>query len=102
MDRCPLVLIEWEDSVQPLPTWLWLSQCDEFSFVICQSVGWLIHDGEQVKALAPNLSVCSDQEDAQISGLIRIPARSIRKVVVLMEAPPTSTCGAVALSSHPD
>jgi hypothetical protein len=90
MSALSLVLVEWEDSAQPLAAWRWLSQCDEFPFVVCQSVGWLVHDGEHVKALAPNIGVCGDDEDAQVSGLIRIPARCIRRISVLTEGLPIS------------
>jgi hypothetical protein len=101
VERCPLVLIEWEDSAQPVSDWLWLSHCDEFSCVICQSVGWLIHDGEDVKALAPNVGVWEHDKDAQVSGVIRIPARSIRKIVSLIGVRVTSTSEASVLSSRP-
>lgn len=39
MDEHQLVLVEWEDSAQPVPAWRWLSECNEFGFVVCQSVG---------------------------------------------------------------
>jgi hypothetical protein len=101
MSEHPLVLVEWEDSAQPLSTWQWLSQCDKFGFVVCRSVGWLIHDGEHVKALAPNIGACGDDEDTQVSGLIRIPARCVRRVAVLAESPTTSISEALGPSSHP-
>ncbi len=96
-----LVLIEWEDSAQPMPCWRWLSQCDEFDFVICQSVGWLVHDGKHVKALAPNIGSCMNDEDKQVSGLIRIPARCIRKIATLSETPLTSASESPVPSSRP-
>ena len=97
-----LVLVEWEDSAQPLPAWRWLSQCDDFGFVVCYSVGWLIHDGDTVKALAPNIGSCGDDDDRQVSGLIRIPARCIRKMAVLKEAPAISPSEEPGPSSRPD
>ena len=55
MKDCPLVMIEWEDSAQPLPNWRYLADFEADGAVLCTSVGWLIHDGEDVKALAPNM-----------------------------------------------
>jgi hypothetical protein len=102
MSEYQLVLVEWEDSAQPLAAWRWLSQCDDFGFVVCRSVGWLVHDGDQVKALAPNIGICGNDDDRQVSGLIRIPARSIRKMAVLAEIAPISAYEALAPSSRPD
>lgn len=80
---CPLVMIEWEDSVQPMPSWRLLSDIEPCSAVSCSSVGWLIQD-DDVKTLAPNLGHINC-EDVQASGLIQIPARSIVRMVVLQE-----------------
>jgi hypothetical protein len=82
----PLVLIEWEDSAQPVAKWTWLSDWTRFDVVLCQSVGWLVHDGAEVKALAPNLGALASDESAQVSGVIRIPARCVKRVVRLEEA----------------
>ena len=105
MDGHQLVLVEWEDSAQPLPSWQWLSDCNEFEFVVCRSVGWLVHDGDEVKALAPNIGWCGADEDRQVSGLIRIPARCIRKVTMLDEGRATSCAdpapGAAVLKEKP-
>ena len=81
-----LVLIEWVDSAQPIPGWQWLSDFSDIEIVKCRSVGWLIHDGPDVKALAQSLGNCEDMESAQVSGIVRIPTRS----VVRME--PISSC----------
>jgi hypothetical protein len=37
--RCPLVMIEWEDSAQPTPGWLLLSDFSPPAAVRCLSVG---------------------------------------------------------------
>src|SRR5690348_7766180 len=58
---CPLVMIEWEDSAQPIPAWSYLTSFDAPGTVRCASVGWLIHDDEQMKALAPNLGALNDK-----------------------------------------
>lgn len=79
----PLVLIEWEDSAQPIAGWAFLEGMDDWQIVKCQSVGWLIHDGKHVKALAPNLGDTESENSAQVSGVIRIPARCVVKMTRL-------------------
>lgn len=79
------MLIEWEDSTQPVPRWVYLANLENAPAVKCASVGWLIHDGKDVKALAPNMGDLGDSDSAQASGIIRIPARCIIRVVLLTE-----------------
>ena len=89
MERCPLVLVEWEDSAQPLSGWRYLSDFDGFRAVRCVSVGWLIHDGDDVKALAPNMGEIDDAERMQASGVIRILTRCVVAVKPLEEVRPS-------------
>lgn len=51
----PLVLIEWLDSGQPMPSWQWLEQIEPRRPHLCVSVGFLVQDGGEAKVLAPNL-----------------------------------------------
>ncbi|QQP88769.1 hypothetical protein IGS68_22570 [Skermanella sp. TT6] len=89
---CPLVLVEWEDSAQPVSSWQWITAYKEPDIVTCASVGWLIHDGADVKALAPNLGHSDEQRAVQVSGVIRIPTRCVTRIVSLTEmAAPTSS-----------
>ncbi len=50
-----LVLVEWEDSAQPMAAWQYLAELDLPEVVRCQSVDFFIYDGDDVKALAPNV-----------------------------------------------
>ncbi len=84
LDGAALVLIEWEDSTQPVAGWAYLSDHMFTTVVKCASVGWLIHDGEDVKTLAPNIGHMNAEESAQASGVIRIPARAITRVARLL------------------
>lgn len=84
LERPPLVLIEWEDSAQPVAAWQLVADLDEPEIVRCVSVGFLIHDGESVKALAPNMGDVGESNE-QISGLIRIPTRCVVRVARLVE-----------------
>ena len=85
MDDCPLVMVEWEDSAQPIASWQWLSDCRDFNVVKCTSVGWLICDTPDVKALAPNLGELGASGNLQASGIIRIPTRCVVRVMPLKE-----------------
>jgi hypothetical protein len=92
-DECPLVLIEWEDSTQPYGRWQWLSSVALPKVVLCVSVGYLIRDTHQAKTLAPNLGNVDCEDDVQASGLISIPARSIRRIVRIDEInDPSASC----------
>lgn len=79
MKSPPLVLVEWEDSAQPTATWQYLAELDPPEVVRCQSVGFLIYDGDDVKALAPNVGDLGG-EHAQASGVMRIPARCVTRI----------------------
>ena len=83
-------MIEWEDSAQPIPSWSYLSSFDAPGTVRCASVGWLIRDDEQMKALAPNMGALDDKNSVQVSGVIQIPARCVIKQTRLRE--PSLTC----------
>jgi hypothetical protein len=85
MDSCPLVLIEWLDSRQPLAGWRKLSSFKPEGACMCASVGWLVHDGADVKALAPNMGDVADGGDMQALGIIHIPAAAVKRVVNLIE-----------------
>ena len=76
----PLVLIEWLDSGQPRPAWVWLEGLESQKPARCVSVGFLVQDGPQTTVLAPNLGA-SDGGNAwdQASGLITIPTVAIIK-----------------------
>jgi hypothetical protein len=68
MSKCPLVMVEWVDSRQPSAGWQWLSKYEPGTACDCASVGWLIHDGDDVKALAPNMADLGDSDDMQDVG----------------------------------
>ena len=84
MDNCPLVLIEWVDSAQPLGRWLLLSDYERQDAIQCVSVGWLIQD-DDLKALAPNMGEAHDPDNIQASGIIRIPACAVIRIVRLQK-----------------
>jgi hypothetical protein len=87
---CPLVMIEWEDSAQPIPSWSFLASFEASGTIRCASVGWLIRDDDQVKALAPNMGALNDESSVQVSGVIQIPTRCVVALTRLRE--PSLTC----------
>lgn len=76
-------MIEWEDSAQPIPNWTYLASFKPTGTIRCASVGWLIQDDDNVKALAPNMG--GNEHSAQVSGVIQIPTRCVVAVTRLSE-----------------
>lgn len=86
MSKPRLVLIEWLDSAQPVPGWHFLGDAPDVEVVRCCSVGWLVGESKRAKMLAPNIAALEHGGSSQGSGFIRIPARSITRVVDLTES----------------
>lgn len=87
-----LVLIEWVDSAQPATGWTWIEEGYWDDPVLCRSVGWLIHDGQKVKALAQSLGETGGH--LQVSAVIKIPTCAVQRVVSL--TPETVDCASCA------
>lgn len=77
-----LVKVTWQDSRHPYNGWQWVHDMKEIEPTICESVGWLIKDEPRVMILAASITIDSDG-DAQISGAVDIPKRSIDEIVDL-------------------
>ncbi len=82
---CPLVMIEWEDSAQPIAAWSYLASFEAPGTIRCVSVGWLIKNSKAVKALAPNLGSVQNANSVQVSGVIQIPTRCVVRMTRLTE-----------------
>lgn len=83
--QCPLVMIEWVDSAQPIPAWSYLASFDAPGIIRCASVGWLIRDDAEMKAVAPNMGGLNDERSVQVSGVIQIPTRCVVAMTRLQE-----------------
>lgn len=81
-----LVLVEWEDSAQPVSGWCFLHDAPPLEVVQCQSVGWLVGESDTALMLAPNLGDI-ETDSPQGSGFIRIPAKAVIRVGKLSEIP---------------
>lgn len=77
-------MVEWIDSARPNPEWKHLSDYKPVHPVSCISVGFLIHDDDKVKAIAPNMGD-TKTKNIQASGIIHIPTCSVLRMVPLVE-----------------
>ena len=85
---CDLVVVTWLDSRQSSGGWKWLSELEERDPIECQSVGWLIQDGDDAKVLAQ--SMAPDGDDMQYAGDKIIPSRAVLKIERLTEVRPSA------------
>lgn len=79
-------MIEWVDSRQPTAGWQRLREFDAPDVNACVSVGWLVHDGRTMKAIAANMADIESSENMQASGVIEIPTRCITRIKSLKES----------------
>jgi hypothetical protein len=75
-----LVKIDWVDSIQPNGEWQYLSEFKVLQPINCVSVGYLICNKKEVKALAQNIGDMDNKNNIQASGIIHIPTKSIKKI----------------------
>jgi hypothetical protein len=94
--NCPLVIIRWEDSAQPLPAWRHLSQLPTTRAIECATVGWLLKDGDDVKVLCQSVGDLDSPHNAQASGIMTIPTRCVISIERLTEDGLISSAGSVA------
>ena len=79
----PLVYIEWEDSYGCSSEWESIENCSP-EVSVCQSVGWLIHDGEKCKVVVPHLNMPNHPNvKRQGCGDMTIPASAILRIAQL-------------------
>lgn len=75
-----LVLIEWLDSYGCSSEWQDLGDCEPRPLV-CRSVGWLLHDGDDCKVVVPHIS---DQHNGHVRqqgcGDMTIPTKAIIQI----------------------
>ena len=75
-----LVMIEWLDS-HHIPRWTVDDPVTEP--LLCRSVGWLVHDGDKAKTIAPHMT---DEETPQRAGEMTIPACAVKRIKVLVKS----------------
>ena len=77
-----LVLIEWEDSFGCSTTWTPVEDCNPIA-LLCQSVGWLLYEGDDMKVVAPHMTMNTQGVVEQACGDMTIPASAVRRIVDL-------------------
>jgi hypothetical protein len=82
---CPLVIIRWLDSAQPLSSWQYLSALPQTRAIECATVGWLLRDDDDLKVICQSVGDLSSPKNAQASGIMTIPARCILSIESLIE-----------------
>jgi hypothetical protein len=78
-----LVLIEWLDSYGCSSQWQPLQE-NRPKPLLCQSVGWLLHDGNDCKVVVPHISDADNEHvHAQGCGDMTIPTSAILNITEL-------------------
>ena len=113
MQDCPLVIIRWQDSAQPISAWRHLSQLPVTRAIECATVGWLLKDDDDVKVVCQSIGDLDSPQNAQASGIMTIPARCVISIERLTEeeevvtssaglaAQPCSAAAEIATSADP-
>ena len=85
MDTFDLVYIEWVDSCTPQPGW---KRFEEWSFdvVYCQSVGWIVEQGDDYITLSGTIGRDKGFDSAIEQGecIITIPKSAIKRMLPLV------------------
>ncbi|MES0401909.1 MAG: hypothetical protein ABUJ93_00185 [Hyphomicrobium sp.] len=82
---CPLVIIRWQDSAQPISAWKYLSDLPRTWPIECATVGWLLKDNDDVKVICQSVGDLHNPNNAQASGIMTIPARCVISIERLSE-----------------
>jgi len=77
---CPLVIIRWQDSAQPLPSWQYLTALPRTRPIECATVGWLLKDDDDIKVVCQSVGDLDNPSNAQASGIMTIPARCVLSI----------------------
>jgi hypothetical protein len=83
--ECPLVIIRWQDSAQPISAWKYLSDLPSTRPIECATVGWLLKDNDDVKVICQSVGDLHNPNNAQASGIMTIPARCVMSIERLSE-----------------
>ena len=78
-----LVLIEWQDSLGCSANWQKLDGVEPPKPLLCQSVGWLLYDGDDCKVVVPHVTRDHASAPRQGCGDMTIPTKCITKLKTL-------------------
>ena len=89
-ETCPLVLIRWEDSAQPVPRWQHLSELSLPDVVECATTFTLSLSPISQPTVAQSIGGINADDNVQASGVMAIPARCVISIEPLEEVEPLS------------
>lgn len=95
-----MVMIEWEDSAQSAPQWQWLANAQAPPILLCRSVGFLIRDTANEKALAISVASAEGGDAEQASGIISIPTRCVVRIERITSSSSRRPYGRAAVSKR--
>ncbi len=85
MRTMKLVYIEWFDAYGCSSTWQDMPEIKP-SPIVCKSVGWLLHDGDDCKVIVPHtMPDDHDHANPQGCGDMTIPTVAIKRIVEMKE-----------------
>ncbi len=91
---CPLVIIRWQASAQPISGWKHLSDLPRTRPIECATVGWLLKDDDDIKVICQSVGDLHKPNNAQASGIMTISARCVISIERLSEErKPTASAG---------
>lgn len=65
--------------------WRVLNGSVEDRALVCQSVGWLVLDGERAKVIAPHINEAEPGVMLQSCGVMTIPSRAVLRITDLKQ-----------------
>ncbi len=86
------MLVEWVDSYGCSSSWEEIGEpFDAPTVMICRSVGWLVHDGDDCKVLVPHVAEVGAGALRQGCGDMTIPTVAVVRIEDLLESRHHST-----------
>lgn len=76
-DDRKVFIIDWHDSRQPKPNWVFLDDLEDEGPVLCASVGWIISETSDTLTLCPNIGDIGGGKSTQGMGVMEIPTIAI-------------------------
>jgi hypothetical protein len=77
-----LIVVEWVDSLQPVPGWHMTNDLPALEAAKCKTVGWLVAHNDDALMIAQNIADPESSQE-QSGGLMRIPKCCVTSASVL-------------------
>lgn len=86
-------LIEWVDSFGCSPSWREVPEAIIVKPLVCQSVGYVMHEDDNVIVVVPHYAPETSSSDESACGDMTIPKVSIKRRAILSQAPASTRFG---------